>query len=241
MVVRPDLPAQNWQEFVALARTSPEPLKIGFKSALSVQVLILEAALRAEQIAYSENVTAKDGARVILVDLTEEKNLLPALENGIVDGFVINQPFAAMAENKGIGRTLAQLSELPPAGNWRQTPCCALAGNNRYVAEHPREVEALLTLLLRANQYIAGHPEESARQVAEWLGVAPEVERLSLPTISFTTEYSADWNRGVDFWIDSMVSAGKLKSKVKKARETGTLPATVYDLEIYSRARKNME
>ncbi|MHB8809153.1 MAG: ABC transporter substrate-binding protein [Desulfobulbaceae bacterium] len=241
LVVRPDLPARNWQEFVALARTGPEPLRIGYKTALSVQVLILEAALRAEQIAYSKDVAAKGGARVILMNLAEEKNLLPALENGIIDGFVINQPFVAMAEDKGSGRTLANLSELPPKGSWQLTPCCALAGNTRYVAAHPLEVEAALTLFLRANRYITEHPEESSRQVAEWLGVAPEVERLSLPTITFTTDYSGHWHRGVDFWIDSMVEAGKLKNRVKKARETNSLPATVYDMEIYFRARENIK
>ena len=99
----------------------------------------------------------------------------------------------------------------------------------------------LLTLLLRANQYLSAHPEESARQVAEWLGVPPEVEQLSLPTIFFTTDYSPAWNRGVDFWIDNMVAAGKLQGLVKKARETNTLPGTVYDLEIYGRARNKME
>lgn len=241
LVVRPDLPARNWQEFVSLARTGPEPIRIGFKTALSVQVLILEAALRAEQIAYSKDVTAKGGAGIILMNLAEEKNLLPALENGIIDGFVINQPFVAMAEDKGSGRTLARLSELPPKGSWQQTPCCALAGNTRYVAEHPLEVEALLTLLLRANMYLTAHPEESASQVAEWLGVAPSVERLALPTITFTTDYSGDWHHGVDFWIDSMIAAGKLKDRVKKARETNSLPATVYDMKIYARARKNLK
>ena len=146
-----------------------------------------------------------------------------------------------MAEHKGSGRTLAQLSEMPPKGSWQLIPCCALAGNTKYVAEHPLEAEALLTLLLQANRYITEHPEESARQVAEWLGVAPEVERLSLPTITFITAYSEDWHRGVGFWIDSMVAAGKLKNRVKKARETNSLPAAVYDLDIYSRAIKNIE
>lgn len=241
LVVRPDLPAGNWQEFVVLARTGPEPIRIGFKTALSVQVLILEAALQAEQIVYSKDGTAKEGARVILMNLAEEKNLLPALENGIIDGLVINQPFVAMAEHKGSGRTLARLSELPPKGNWQLTPCCALAGNTKYVAAHPLEVEALLTLLLRANRFLSEYPEESSRQVAEWLGVAPEVERLSLPTITFTTDYSGHWHRGVDFWIDSMVAAGKLKNRVKNGRETNSLPATVYDMEIYSRARDNIK
>lgn len=241
MVVRPDLPARNWQEFVALARTASEPLKIGFKSVLSVQLLILEAALRAEEIPHARGMEAREGTRVLLVDLAEEKNLLPALENGIVDGYVINQPYVAMAEHKGSGRTLAQLSDLPPAGRWENTPCCALAGNSSYVAAHPKEVEALLTLLLRANQYISAHQEESARQVAAWLGVAPEVERLALPTISFTTDYAPAWDRGVDFWIESMIQAGKLQGAVKKAKESQTLPGTVYDLEIYGRARKKME
>lgn len=240
LVVRKDLPVSNWQEFAALVRQEEKPFKIGYKTAVSVQNLIFETALQAEQIPFAQSNGDNTGVDIVLINLFGAKNLIPALENGIIDGFVVNQPFVAMAMHKGSGKLIAQLGDLPPAGKWKNNPCCALAGNNQYVSSQPQAVQALLTLLLRANSFIGQYPEQSAGQIAEWLGIEPEIERLSLPTISFNLEYTEDWNRGVDFWVESMVTAANLNSKVKVAYEQGMLRPTVYNMELYARARQKM-
>jgi NitT/TauT family transport system substrate-binding protein len=240
LVMHKELPLKTWDEFVAYANNQDEPVKIGYKIAVSNQNLIFETALKSVSLPFSKNGDESNkNVKVVLINLFGSKNLIPAMQNGIIDGFVVNQPFVAMAEHKGVGKMITSLSDLPPAGKWKNNPCCALAGNKRYVAEHPEVIEQLLSLLLRANQFISQNPEQSATQIAEWLGIDPEIERLSLPTIKYTTDFDEDWHRGVNFWVDSMIESDKLKKNVKTAHEQGTLNKKIYNMQTFNRAQKN--
>ena len=239
LVMATDMGINNWDDFLAHVRKSDKPVKIGYKIAVSVQNLIFESALMAEGITYARpDSPADNNDQVKLINLYGPKNLIPAMESGIIDGFVIMQPFLALAESKGVGKTVAQLGELPPQGKWRGSPCCAIAGNELYVKKHPEVVEAMLILLLRANNFISFDPETSARQVAQWLGTSFEVEKRSLPTIAYTTEFDENWNRGVNFWVEQMLASGKLSGVVKDAHEKGILADRIYDLSIFEQAKK---
>ena len=235
LVVNKTLPAGNWPEFVAHARQRQTPLKIGYKIGISVQNLIFEEALKREGISFSHN-EEEPAAKIQLINLSGAQNLLPALENGLIDGFIVNQPQIAQAEEQRVGKTVAMLNELP---QWEGHPCCALAGLDGFVRSQPQATEAMVTLLLRAIAYINQHPAESAAQTARWLEVSPAVEARSIPTIKYLQEFDASWHRGIEVWVQAMISSGALTDKVKKAHETGTLSEQLYDLEVYGKARTN--
>lgn len=239
LVVGTDLPAQNWQEFVSYLNKSDRPVRIGYKIAVSVQNLIFEQALKSEGISYGSDLTDKT-VKVHLVNLFGPKNLGPALKDGLIDGFVVNQPFAAKAEYENIGRMIAGLGDLPPAGMWKGSPCCAVAGSARIIETRPDVVETLVTLLLRANRFIQEQPGKAAADIAAWLDLPVRIEQLSLPTILYTYEFDDDWQRGIDFWVDTMIGSGSLKGGVKEAQGKGTLQSLLYAGPLYERARRNM-
>jgi len=233
-IVARDMPADSWPSFVEYVNSRTSAVRIGYKIGVSVQNIIFEAALREAGIPYARS--ADDaGARVVLVNVHGSENLFTLLENGLIDGFVINQPLVAEAEVRGAGRLLAHLRDLPPAGYWVGTPCCALAGNEVFVRKHPREVQALLALLMRANLYIMEDPRRSAVQIAEWLGIDPEVENKSLPTILYGNDFDHHWHRGMEHWLDTMIEAGDLRDRVVAARRAGNL-----DQLLYSSATRNL-
>jgi len=239
LVIHKDLPVDNWADLLAYVRKRAQPLRMGYKIAVSVQNLIFERALIESGITYSTELD-DPSAIILLINLYGAKNLIPAMENGLIDGFVIMQPFLAIAEERGSGKVIALLSELPPEGRWRGNPCCALAGNDAYVRSHPAVVETLITLMLRANRFIVEHPKKCTGQIAKWLEVSPIAEERSIPTIKFTVDFDASWNRGVDFWVESMIKAGMLNKKVKDAYQSGNLRQVIYDDELYAKARRNM-
>jgi NitT/TauT family transport system substrate-binding protein len=239
LLVANDLPVSNWEEFVAYAQQRSNPLKIGYKTAVSVQNLIFEHALQESIVPYATS-TSDPNAKIIGLNLHGPKNLIPALENGLIDGFVIMQPYLALAEEKGIGKTITMLSDMPPHGKWKGIPCCALATNNHFAQSHPEVAEAILTLILRANQFIVKNPAESATLVSRWLQVPESVEKKALSTIIFTTDYTVTWSNGVDFWTHSMIQSGRLKSKIKKAYEEGRLEQEIYNRNLYDKAREQL-
>lgn len=236
LVVDNDLPVKNWDEFLAYARKSKKPVRVGYKIATSVQNLIFERALHESGISFSKKLD-DTSAEIILVNMYGAKNLIPGLKNELIDGFVIMQPFLALAEESGEGKVVAMLNKLPPENSWEGHPCCALAGNDAYVQSQPKVVEAMVTLLLRASQFINDNPVKSAQYIAQWLDIPSEIEEQSIPTIKFITEFNEEWDQGVDFWVENMVEEGKLQGKVKEAHETGELEKLLYDRDLYDKAR----
>ncbi|WDP91617.1 MAG: ABC transporter substrate-binding protein [Desulfobacter sp.] len=240
LVVGNNLPVENWEDFKEyLAQHRRRPFRIGYKVDVSVQNLIFERALDAEGISFSKRLDDTE-AGVILINLYGAKNLIPALKSGLIDGFVVMQPFLALAEYQGAGKGIASLSELPPKGKWKGHPCCAFAATQDYLEEHPIIAENMLRLMLRANAFINRFPKKSAAQVARWLGVPAEVEQKAIPTIKFIGERTRAWDHGVNEWVSSMILQGMLKGRVKQAYETGNLDREIYGMEMYQRARRGL-
>lgn len=239
LVVDKDLPIENWDEFLGYVRKSKKPVRIGYKIGTSVQNLIFERALQEAGVSYS-NKLEDSSAKIILVNMYGANNLIPALKNELIDGFVIMQPFMALAEESGEGRIVTLLNELPLCDKCRGYPCCALAVNDAYVQNHAEIVEAMVVLMLRGNRFIEENPEISALQIAHWLDIPADIEKQSIPTIKFTTEYNEEWKQGMEFWVKNMMEEGKVQGRVKQAYEAGELEKLIYERELYNKARSKM-
>ena len=236
LILRNDLTADTWDEFIAYARTTKTPLVIGYKAAVSTQNLIFETALKDAGIAYSKEV-GNQTAPITLVNMFGAQNLVPSMKNELIDGFICNQPFPAMAETDGIGKTIVQLSELPPKGQWRGIPCCGLIATDSFTRAQQETSRLFATLLMRANLFINTNQPTAISQVSGWLNHPAAIEERSLPTINFLIDYDEAWTRGTNFWVKSMVELGKLNNRVSAAYQEGTLEKLIYDMDLYKQAR----
>ncbi len=238
-VVANSLPADNWPQFVDFVHKQNKPVRIGYKIDISVQNLIFEKSLREEGLSYSKDMK-DEGVDIILLNMHGAKTLIPALSNDIIDGFIVNQPFPALAQYQEKGKAIATVAELPPVNKWAGMPCCALAGNKDFVASEEPVTEALVTLLLRANRFITEQPELAAEQISTWLDIPVSVEAYSLPTIHFTTEFDDRWDKGLNFWVESMIESGHLSGMVKEAYKTDSFDQKIYNKQLYKRASKQL-
>jgi NitT/TauT family transport system substrate-binding protein len=238
LVINNNIPANNWQEFIDYVRQQKNPVRIGYKIAFS-QNLIFEHAINHEGLTYNKQL-AESGAMISMINLFGAKNLIPALENGLVDGFVVNQPFPALAEYKQVGRTIVNLDEMPPENYWQNHPCCVLSSKSKFYQKQPKLALQLATLFLRANRFIVNNPDQAIAQVAEWLQLPVEVEQKSIPSIKFVIDYDEGWNRGTSFLIKALVESKKLTGKVKKAYEDKTALELIYNLDLLENARQRM-
>jgi len=240
LVLAKDFPADDWASFIEVAKQTEKPIRIGYKIQTSVQNLIFEQALLSEGVSFSKE-HPEAGKAVVVRNMFGATNLIPALQNDLIDGFVIMQPFAALAEYQQVGKAVASLSDLPPKSQWQDHPCCALAANGLLLEQKRELLSKLVLLLLRANRYLQQQPEKSAALVAKWLERPVAVEQLSLPTINFLANYSDQWHSGVEFWISSMDQQGKMTGTLKAALDKGTLKDLLYDMRIYEQARAQLE
>jgi nitrate/nitrite transport system substrate-binding protein len=86
-----------------------------------------------------------------------------ALAEGQLDGFCCGEPWHALAEARGVGRTVVLTS-----GIWPDHPEKALASRRDFVALHPNTSRALVATLLEACRWVdsAEHRSEIAAQLA---------------------------------------------------------------------------
>ena len=236
LVVANGMPVSNWNEFVEYVKRSEKPVRIGYKVETSVQNLIFEKALSYEKLSFSKDIESED-VDVITINMHGPKNLIPSLSADIIDGFVVMQPYPALAEHSGAGKIISELKSLPPKGKWEGHPCCALAAGSELLEKQRGIVEVLVGIFKHANSYIIANPEESAEIVAAWLANPVDVEAGSLPTINFMNEYTDEWDNGITYWVRSLIDKGVIKGEILDASEDGAIEDVIYDERFYKKNR----
>lgn len=217
LVVKPDNKATNWTEFVAWVKENPNQIKIGYKNPVAVAKLIFEEALRAEGISFTQD-KSNTTAEIQMILLKGEKNLVPGLKNGLVDGYVSNNPWCEKAQQTGIGKIIADLNTLPP-GTFVDHPCCCIGASEKAIAAKGETIKEFLKLILLATNYINEDPAGTAPQIAKWTGMPVKVETASLPTSGFSTKTDEAFLKSMHVWVDAMNRVGKLKGELKGLSE----------------------
>ncbi|MCC8397191.1 ABC transporter substrate-binding protein [Paraburkholderia sp. MMS20-SJTR3] len=96
--------------------------------------------------------------------------MVAALAEDRLDGLCVGEPWNAMADAHGVGRTVAYTSEV-----WPDHPEKVLACRRDFVDAYPRTSRALVQTVLEACRWLdgAGHREEIARWLAqpEYIGI----------------------------------------------------------------------
>ncbi len=237
LVVGNHIEANNWEEFVAFLNKRTEPLKIGFKAPKAIALLILEGALKEEGISYTYDASDLT-SKVLLVNQKGAKNLNPALANQIIDAYAANNPFCALAKEKGVGRSIADLNDLPP-GLWKDHPCCVIAAMNKVVEEKKEAIVKFLELMVLATNYINQQPEIAVESASKWIGTSIDVEKESIPTSGYLTIPSEKWINGTYVWKNSMEDLGHIKGQLK-GKSNQEVKSLLLDLSLIKEAQKNV-
>ncbi len=193
----------DWDSFLVWVRSSDEPVTVGFKSPKAVALIIFQSALSEADVPFAMSGSDIDNASVILYNAQGQPNLNPALQEGLIDAYVSNNPACAMAEHNGIGKCVAELSMLPP-GDFENHPCCAIAATEDVLVAKPHEVAAALELFAYATEFINENPEEAAAAASEWIGTPVEVELISMATSLYDVHVTQDWTDNMITIMDHM-------------------------------------
>lgn len=141
--------------------------------------------------------------------------MLPAMEARTVDGVVANEPYPSLLEYKGLGRRVADLSALPPAGKWEGHPCCVVAASQKALAEKRPAIVSLLKAILAGTDLMARDPDAAYRAEARWTKTPPEVARRSVPQVRYVGRPDARWQEAVKTWLELMASMNRFDKSFK--------------------------
>ncbi|MBN2181059.1 MAG: ABC transporter substrate-binding protein [Sedimentisphaerales bacterium] len=237
-VVKPDFKAKTWEEFVAMAKAAEKPIRIGYKDPVAVAKIVFEEALKHEGITFGGDLSQQD-LKVHMINVQGGGKLNVALSGDLVDGYVGNNPFPAIAVEKGIGRIICDLEELPP-GTFRNHPCCCIAANSQIMKEKSEAIIDLLVLFLQATETINKDTDIAVASVVKWIGTSEQVEKMSIPTSGYSMEPSKLWNETMNQWIKAMDGMEIFKDKLQGLTPEQVAEAA-YDLSLLEQARKKLE
>ena len=203
LVLKTADPAKTWTEFIATRRAADKPITIGYKAPMAVAMLVFQRALDHEKIVWGDK--SKPGVKVVLLNMKGGKNAIPLISSGAIDGFVMNQPIVALAESKGLGKTVAHLNTLPPAGKWNNHPCCCACAPQNTLTDHPQAVKAFLKIIQLGTRLIATDPKTAIQHASTWTKKPLAVETASVPTITYNAMPNPVWWTGMNTWATMMV------------------------------------
>lgn len=238
LVVKPDNPADSWESFIQYVQKEKRPVKIGFKSPVAVAKLIFERGLQEEGISFTGDASDKN-KEVIMINMKEAGNLVPGLQNNLIDGFVCNNPVCAVAQHKGVGKSIADLNTLPP-GIWKDHPCCAIAVTEKALQEKRDVLVPFMQLIILATNYINEDIAIAVKDASQWLGVAEAVEKESIPTSGYSTIPSQKWKKGMYVWVDAMHELDRFKGDLADKRNSDVDPL-LFDFSVLDEAAAQLQ
>lgn len=233
LVVPKDSQLKDWNAFLAHAKKAKKPVKVGYHSPTSAPKIVLEGALKSSGIRVTEDPTNMS-AQVLLVDLKETTNMVPALASRQVEAIVGPSPFPEVAVSRGVGRIIVDLRDLPPTGYWHDFPCCVTVASEQTIAKHPDVVQKFVELIARTNAWSNKHRIEAGTLTAEWIGLPADTAKAS--KLVFLPKFTKSWMHGADKYMTILNSMGNFTSRLK-GKTINEVKPVLFDLRFIDKVK----
>ncbi|WP_236981848.1 MULTISPECIES: ABC transporter substrate-binding protein [Mycobacterium] len=115
----------------------------------SIHNIILQQLLRAHDLVPVVRSSASRSARTVELIVMSPSDMVPALANRSISGYVVADPFNAMAQVRKIGRIHTFLGDV-----WRDHACCVVLAHDDLIEHRPQAAAALVDSIVVAQQRI---------------------------------------------------------------------------------------
>ncbi len=205
-----DAPFNTFEELVAYAKESEQPVKAGYHSAISSPRIVLESALKDAGLNVTEDPSNFD-ADILMVDLKGVQNLVSSLSSKQVEVWAGPAPHPQNAESTGVGKIISTLNQIP-GGKWENFPCCALAARKEIIDNHPEAMQALVKLSTEVAEYANNNQEKTGELLSELVGVEKDILPKSL--IVYSTNPDEKFTNGIAIYYDAMKQMNKFSGRL---------------------------
>lgn len=106
--------------------------------------------------------------------------MVSALRNKQIDGFVAWEPFPTQAVEQGVGWVYMSSHDI-----WPDHPCCVVAVSRRFYQEHPDTAGKILQAHVRAINWIKDHPDQAISIARKYTGLPETVIAAAMKNIKY--------------------------------------------------------
>ena len=233
LVASNEMPADNFDEFLAYVQDSPEPVKIGYNAPNNSPVILFAESCRELGLTVSEDPMDLT-ADILMVNLRGTTTLIPALTSGEVDAWVGPSPFPELAVLNNAGKLIIDLRDLPPSGRWTDFACCVVTVTEDNLAENREALEYLYKLLTVSAEFANANKDEAGQIVADWTGVDVEAAKNTMTV--FTTAVTQSWLDHAALTYSVLQSNGVLKGAFAD-KDMSEVMDQIFDLSVFENAK----
>lgn len=131
----------------------------------SIHNIVLQQLLRAESLKVTEKTPKNDEVRLTVMPPSD---MVAALAAGAISGFIVADPFNAIAEEKGIGKVLRFSGDV-----WKDHACCLTMMHNADIQNRPDWVQNVVSALTEAQLFCRQERQATAELLARDNGYTP--------------------------------------------------------------------
>ncbi len=158
----------------------------------SIHNVVLQAMLRDAGLTPVSRKQGKPGVNEVNLVVMAPADMPPALSARNISGYIVAEPFNAVAETMGIGKVLRFTGDV-----WRNHACCTVFMHERDLEQRPEWSQKVVDAIVRAQLWIREHRAETAQLLSKE-GVnhytphgLPALTKVLAPPASDTQTYLA--------------------------------------------------
>jgi NitT/TauT family transport system substrate-binding protein len=138
-------------------------------------------------------------------DITAAQAIPAAMADSLTastPAFIVWEPFNALAQYEEKAVPLIQSGEI-----WPRHPCCVVATDNDFMANHPDIVQKVINIHAEAETWIIANPAEALAIAVDWL----EMDLTPVTTAFNNIIFDYNLNRtGIEMYLDFLIHENQL-------------------------------
>ena len=139
----------------------------------SIHNVVLQQLFRKDGLTPVFTGTADASKQQVKVVVLAPADMPAALANGSVSGYIVAEPFNALAEVKGIGKILRFTGDV-----WKDHACCVTVIRGDLVKNNPQAAQAIADSIVAAQVQINSGRSTAAQALSEWGYLPQPVEAI---------------------------------------------------------------
>ena len=128
----------------------------------SIHNVVLQAMLRDAGLAPVSRKQGQPTANEVNLVVMAPSDMPPALASRNIAGYIVAEPFNAIAETMGIGKVLRFTGDV-----WRNHACCTVFMHERDLEQRPEWSQKVVDAIVRAQLWIRDHRAETAQLLSK--------------------------------------------------------------------------
>lgn len=124
----------------------------------SIHNIVLQELLRTHGLEVVTRPSGTPGPQQVSLTVMAPADMVAALATGQIAGYIVAEPFNALAEVNGVGRVLRFTGDV-----WRQHACCQVIMHEADINAHPEWTQKVVNAVVKAELWLHGNRAEAAQ------------------------------------------------------------------------------